>query len=188
MKLRRLIRLYMICSAALAVLLGAMWARSGVRGDYWTWGRGETMYCLRSDWGYLAFARIRSTDLPQGFHWQINHGGYSGATYGPETRRFYTDVLAIRSGKFDALSDWRDSAFYQTGTYFHLSMSYALPIALLLLPPMIWMSLGLYRRRKVQRRQMLGQCIVCGYDLRASSGACPECGAPVSMQNVLPSP
>ena len=32
---------------------------------------------------------------------------------------------------------------------------------------------GSIRRRK---RLRSGQCVQCGYDLRASSGVCPECG------------
>lgn len=36
--------------------------------------------------------------------------------------------------------------------------------------------LGLNRWRVSRRRRKLGLCLVCGYDLRASVGRCPECG------------
>jgi hypothetical protein len=32
-------------------------------------------------------------------------------------------------------------------------------------------------RQEMKRRARLGLCLQCGYDLRASSGCCPECGA-----------
>ena len=32
------------------------------------------------------------------------------------------------------------------------------------------------RSRVTQRRRLLGQCLYCGYDLRASTEQCPECG------------
>jgi hypothetical protein len=43
--------------------------------------------------------------------------------------------------------------------------------------PMIWIVQLLRRRRIRGSRFRAGRCLGCGYDLRSSSGRCPECGA-----------
>lgn len=50
----------------------------------------------------------------------------------------------------------------------------------------IWLALRLqtaYARYRHHRQRLLfdaGRCLHCGYDLRASTGRCPECGAETS--------
>ena len=41
--------------------------------------------------------------------------------------------------------------------------------------PAAWLMVE-HRRRRARTRARSGLCVACGYDLRASTGRCPECG------------
>ena len=43
------------------------------------------------------------------------------------------------------------------------------------LPPIFWFMWSM-RRRRIRLRIRQGLCVRCGYDMRGSPGACPECG------------
>ena len=49
-------------------------------------------------------------------------------------------------------------------------------------------SLGLRKTGKQARRRRSGQCVACGYDLRASTEHCPECGTPIPKAASVGSP
>jgi hypothetical protein len=58
-----------------------------------------------------------------------------------------------------------------------LFIPFAVVCVLSVLLPLRWLALEPLRRR--ERRRLSGRCASCGYDLRASTDRCPECGLPV---------
>lgn len=52
---------------------------------------------------------------------------------------------------------------------------WAFPVAVL--PFVTWSAWHIHRARRTAGRLRRGECLRCGYDLRATPGRCPECGA-----------
>ncbi len=71
----------------------------------------------------------------------------------------------------------------------HARVGYGWPCLLLSIAPARWL-LAHRRRRRTAGRRTAGQCVRCGYDLRATPARCPECGtdqSPAAPPRVPPS-
>ena len=73
----------------------------------------------------------------------------------------------------------------QWGVFFIEARASVLSVGMAALP-LVW-AWWFVRRERFGRRRNLNLCQYCGYDLRATSARCPECGTPVLTRNASPS-
>lgn len=68
----------------------------------------------------------------------------------------------------------------QFGRYIRLQLPFWGLVLMCAILPASWL-LSARRRWRREWRERSGQCVRCGYDLRATPGRCPECGAPATL-------
>jgi hypothetical protein len=93
------------------------------------------------------------------------------------------DSAFNRLGFATGTRSFSGSTFYDGGSYGHqvwLMVPHGFLVLIFGLPAM-WLVYSRVRRRQRYGR---GFCGVCGYDLRASSRRCPECGSPITEVTV----
>jgi hypothetical protein len=81
---------------------------------------------------------------------------------------------------FDLAKDIGRPHIYERG--WHIGFPLWVPVILFAVLP----AVVLLRRRRERRRLIGGYCSVCGYDLRATLGRCPECGATTPAASIEP--
>jgi hypothetical protein len=206
--IRRLFTLLSALSLLLCVATCVLWVRS-----YQVWDRLEQTRTYASDgtdvsdrwdefkdapntttrevsWSsmgaYLVYHRIDWVD-PKG-----GHNSAPGAVPPPEWRRT-AEPLASGDGPIRDHGGQTFAGVHRDGGTMDLGQgcrmrwattSFPLwfaPAAFALLP-LVW-SVRLARGR---RRNRLGLCQICGYDLRASPDRCPECGAAAVASRLKP--
>lgn len=83
----------------------------------------------------------------------------------------YVDAQVNSVGNFSANLQRRDDGSL---VYGYLTLPHWFPIAVTGAWPLLTLALARPLRRR--RRMRRGLCVGCGYDLRGSTGPCPECG------------
>ena len=164
--------------------------------------------CVRSYW-VADLCTYGLPQTPQGMQQQHSLFSFDGRIYYNyllDAKPLADDVLLI--GGFSTVSmpiqpgvsdDWRrQMANYHHGVDFagfHFSRTdptgtpqqlwtwlMVVPDWAVILLTMVFPTVWFVKQRRERRRNRVGLCIRCGYDLRASKERCPECGTPIPVQ------
>jgi hypothetical protein len=179
--IRRLFNL----AAATALLLAAasciLWSRSYRLSDKLTWTDDYRHTSLRSAEGRLVFALYQADRSgvraePRGFRYDRDvHYAATLELMG---------IFLLCSDASVRMTHWDRGGFAWTrrsssGGLIVTAVAPFWSVALATAVPSLgWTTLRLSTRRRNSRKN-LGLCPVCGYDLRATPGRCPECGTTI---------
>lgn len=172
---------WLSCLASFVLSAGvcALWVRSHFVVDHWLLMRGSAYRKAVRDWhevysdsGLIAvFICWDSRTPPPGprpwrTEWiRIPPGEIT------EERRFPQRLVWFEFNSHSKVSP--NVPFWEQWNLRLPHWSIALPLSL---PSIIWLARTVSRRRRLRRRRAL-LCERCGYDLRGSTGRCPECGS-----------
>ncbi len=151
-------RLLIVASALPLVAVAAGWAthRRGYDAVLWSSASRSYLATVRPLGLYLATGRLVGPNPSPG--WAREHADTDGPSFPPRP-------LGFRWGQFQAGGP-PAAMSYVVVPYWPLgTAAVALPVVV---------AVSVRRRR---RTPMAGRCRRCGYDLRATPGRCPECGA-----------
>ena len=174
--MRRLARhLFTLCAAA-SLLLGAaacaLWVRSHWRADV-VHVRGDVWWAyLQAGGGRMRAGAWRVADHDPGPDrpgQRVMYGAHPYAEVAP--------VLASYESSAARRAHVAGFQYLDLRNQFPSYREAAIPLWSVVLVLSLQAAAALRHARRRRRRALLGLCRRCGYDLRATPGRCPECGA-----------
>lgn len=165
---RRIFNALAVVSLLLVLAVAGLWARSRVRSDALIFDEGGDLggqFVARSSLGGLwvatgtlwtEYRRPRGWELIDERPEPIILG--KDMAPGPLWRWLGVSAGRVNSAVFDS---------------FEMAVPHWLLILIFSALPVMWLVM------RLRRPKLVGLCAKCGYDLRASTGTCPECGAPI---------
>ncbi|HEY2589609.1 MAG TPA: hypothetical protein VGI81_27940 [Tepidisphaeraceae bacterium] len=193
----------LLTAASVLSLLACMSAVAlGVRGywveDRWVWSLDRTeraphravSWCIISDRGSLGMARTAFMTRPLPANWpRLHRRTFIHSAWQPGGLEWARPVpLNVPLGPQESFVDWRGAGLqylryvgrskYLSGNYTAVRAPAWLVAALTAVLPAAQASITL----RCLRRRRTGLCEKCGYDLRASTDRCPECGTPITLK------
>ena len=175
---RWLLTLLIALSLLLCVAVAALWVRSEGRAlDYVAW-RGDATLLVESRAGRLWLERWRgATPLPSGPsrgdpRWTLV-GTVNPASGLPIIVGYTVPPPSAENGfGFASIRMTPVPQSPPAGTMHAVAVPWWAVLACSAVPSAAWLA----RRLRERGRRGSGSCPVCGYDLRATPGRCPECG------------
>jgi hypothetical protein len=165
-------------SAMLFITVSVLWVRSYDVHERIVWRAGPNLRGLIHCNGRIQWKEIRNVS-PLG-NWPTGYRRLEGRN---ETGNWEVDGTVVKDwrvagiGGHDGGIPFAGSTFGGfPPTFSYLYHSFAVPHWSLTAPTLVLPAWWLLRFRRHRRRNRLGLCRVCGYDLRATLGRCPECG------------
>jgi hypothetical protein len=180
--------LLMIVVALSTMLLGAVladWLHSLTNSETLVFVHGDRIFAIDNVSSQVSFWR---GELTAEGRWALIDGWYHEHWEAPHMRRAQEFEEVNLDGEdlwclgFAITTTRRFPTTVETVTYEQVAnvAGVVVPLWALTLLLAVVTIVGVAKLRRADKRSRAGLCAVCGYDLRASSERCPECGSPIA--------